>query len=272
MAAREFARILGTERDRLNCPFYFRIGACRHGDRCSRQHLKPHFSQTLMIPHMYQPRTPLPPIPTSESRASASFFASLPDIGEFVDFYEDVLDELDQFGRVEDMLILQNMGEHMHGNTYVRFSREDDAETALRAIQGRFYGGQVLKPEFSPVTDFSESICGMFKKGFCERGDYCNFMHSRPLPRDARKRLELSASRRDRRSRHRSRSRSPRRDSHHRSRSPSASGAESSDEERESSTERRVRIAAWNKAREHERPSAATDSTNHPTANHEQPH
>ena len=22
-----------------DCPFYFKIGACRHGDRCSRQHL-----------------------------------------------------------------------------------------------------------------------------------------------------------------------------------------------------------------------------------------
>jgi splicing factor U2AF 35 kDa subunit len=37
----------------VNCPFYFKIGACRHGDRCSRQHNKPIISQTLLIPHMY---------------------------------------------------------------------------------------------------------------------------------------------------------------------------------------------------------------------------
>ena len=38
----------------MNCPFYFKIGACRHGDRCSRQHHKPPFSQTLLLRHMWQ--------------------------------------------------------------------------------------------------------------------------------------------------------------------------------------------------------------------------
>ena len=40
--------------DRVNCPFFFKMGACRHGDRCSRLHHKPLFSQTLLFPHMYQ--------------------------------------------------------------------------------------------------------------------------------------------------------------------------------------------------------------------------
>jgi splicing factor U2AF subunit len=47
------ARIHGTEEDRVNCPFYFKIGACRHGDRCSRQHHKPPFSQTVLLKHMW---------------------------------------------------------------------------------------------------------------------------------------------------------------------------------------------------------------------------
>ena len=34
--ATHLARIHGTEEDKVNCPFYFKIGACRHGDRCSR--------------------------------------------------------------------------------------------------------------------------------------------------------------------------------------------------------------------------------------------
>jgi hypothetical protein len=38
----------------VNCPFYFKIGACRHGDRCSRQHHRPPFSQTVIIQHMWQ--------------------------------------------------------------------------------------------------------------------------------------------------------------------------------------------------------------------------
>jgi hypothetical protein len=37
----------------VNCPFYFKIGACRHGERCARQHHKPPFSQTILVQHMY---------------------------------------------------------------------------------------------------------------------------------------------------------------------------------------------------------------------------
>lgn len=52
--AEHLARIHGTEEDKVNCPFYFKIGACRHGDRCSRQHHRPPFSQTLIVKHMWQ--------------------------------------------------------------------------------------------------------------------------------------------------------------------------------------------------------------------------
>lgn len=38
---------------RVNCSFYFKIGACRHGDRCSRIHNKPTFSQTIVLSNLY---------------------------------------------------------------------------------------------------------------------------------------------------------------------------------------------------------------------------
>jgi hypothetical protein len=38
---------------RVNCPFYFKIGACRHGDRCSRVHHKPLSSPTILIRALY---------------------------------------------------------------------------------------------------------------------------------------------------------------------------------------------------------------------------
>lgn len=52
--AEHLASIFGTEKDRVNCPFYFKIGACRHGDRCSRLHTKPSISPTLLLANMYQ--------------------------------------------------------------------------------------------------------------------------------------------------------------------------------------------------------------------------
>jgi hypothetical protein len=38
---------------RVNCSFFFKIGACRHGERCSRLHNKPTFSQTIMLQNLY---------------------------------------------------------------------------------------------------------------------------------------------------------------------------------------------------------------------------
>ena len=52
--AKHLARIHGTEEDKVNCPFYFKIGACRHADRCSRLHHKPAFSLTILIKHVYR--------------------------------------------------------------------------------------------------------------------------------------------------------------------------------------------------------------------------
>ncbi|KNC73027.1 hypothetical protein SARC_14412, partial [Sphaeroforma arctica JP610] len=52
--AEYLASIFGTEKDKVNCPFYFKIGACRHGDRCSRQHNRPTFSQTVLLQNFYQ--------------------------------------------------------------------------------------------------------------------------------------------------------------------------------------------------------------------------
>lgn len=52
--AEKLARMFGTEDDKVNCPFYFKIGACRYGDKCLRTHNKPPYSQTILIRQMYQ--------------------------------------------------------------------------------------------------------------------------------------------------------------------------------------------------------------------------
>ena len=166
------------------------IGACRHGDRCSRNHLKPHFSQTILIPHLYNPSTVLPSIPTSESAASPTYFDRLPDEAEFTDFFEDVLDELALHGRVDDLLVVHNAGDHLHGNVYAKFHTEEEAAAALKAVQGRFYRGRKVQPEVSPVSDFSEAVCGMFRAGFCERGEWCNFIQQQTAEQGAEEEAE----------------------------------------------------------------------------------
>jgi len=38
---------------RANCSFYFKIGACRHGDRCSRMHNRPTYGQTILLQNLF---------------------------------------------------------------------------------------------------------------------------------------------------------------------------------------------------------------------------
>ena len=103
--AAHFSSSFGTELDRWNCPFYHKIGACRHGDRCARNHVRPSFSQTLSIPHMYIP-------PQGDDTVAEQ--------AAFEDFFEDVLQELKKYGNIVDMIVVENYGEHLNGNVYVR--------------------------------------------------------------------------------------------------------------------------------------------------------
>lgn len=178
--AEHLARIHGTEEDRVNCPFYYKIGACRHGDRCSRMHNKPLFSQTLLIHHIYQ--NPLAKVIAENGNPNLMDHKRLNE--EFEDFFEELYEELCTYGKVEQMNIMDNLGEHLLGNIYVKFEDEEDAAAAHKALYGRFYAGAPIICEYSPVTDFRESRCRQFDDGTCTRGGYCNFMHIRSIPND----------------------------------------------------------------------------------------
>lgn len=92
--AEHLARIHGTEEDKVNCPFYFKIGACRHGERCSRKHNKPPFSQTLLLRHMYKnPSSALFTAPARGERAApqgAHDKTNQEGLEDFEDFFEEV--------------------------------------------------------------------------------------------------------------------------------------------------------------------------------------
>eukprot|EP01118_Nematostelium_gracile_P017333 TRINITY_DN736_c0_g1_i1.p1 TRINITY_DN736_c0_g1~~TRINITY_DN736_c0_g1_i1.p1 ORF type:complete len:228 (+),score=47.66 TRINITY_DN736_c0_g1_i1:50-733(+) len=212
MAGAEYYQsIFGTEKDKVNCPFYFKMGACRHGDQCERKHLKPTLSQTLLLSHMYT--NPLLRANFSEKRAQE----------DYDDFYEDVYSELIKYGDIDEMHVCDNICEHLLGNVYVKFFREGDADKALKSLTGRFYGGRPVVAEFSPVTDFREASCRQYENRECTRGGHCNFMHLKQITRELHKYLfykrKQAAKIRDR-DKKRSRSRSPRKERRSRSRSP----------------------------------------------------
>ncbi|KAL3736503.1 splicing factor U2af small subunit B [Eucalyptus grandis] len=277
--AEHLASIFGTEKDRVNCPFYFKIGACRHGDRCSRLHNRPTISPTLLLSNMYQ----RPDMITPGVDAQGQPIDPRKIQEHFEDFYEDIFEELSKFGEIESLNVCDNLADHMIGNVYVQFKEEDQAAAALQALQGRFYSGRPIIADFSPVTDFREATCRQFEENNCNRGGYCNFMHVKMIGRELRRRLFGRYSYRGYRgARSRSRSMSPtrhrrehdRREREHKDRDYRGNGRRGSGERydkherdgggrrrhgsprrsrspvREGSEERRARIEQWNRERE----------------------
>eukprot|EP00924_Labyrinthula_sp_SR-Ha-C_P004272 augustus_masked-scaffold_3-processed-gene-19.11-mRNA-1 protein AED:0.03 eAED:0.03 QI:0/0/0/1/1/1/2/0/813 len=180
--ASHLARIHGTEEDRVNCPFYFKIGACRHGDGCSRMHNKPNFSQTILIRQMYEnPLLLKDPMSQYNSTGHQKGYRDQPDDDDFEDFYFDIFEELAKFGELEEVIVCDNLCEHLLGNVYVKYYDEEDADQAQKKLNGRFFAGKQLKVEFSPVTDFREAKCRQYHDNHCGRGFDCNFIHTKRI-------------------------------------------------------------------------------------------
>lgn len=121
--ANYLASIFGTEQDKVNCSFvsrqtsadypyslrrrltkapatpqYYKIGACRHGDRCSRKHVKPSYSQTILLPNLYQNPAYDPKVKMNPSQLQNHFDA----------FYEDFWCEMCKFGEIEEVVVCDN--------------------------------------------------------------------------------------------------------------------------------------------------------------------
>ncbi|KAM1056367.1 hypothetical protein ACFX13_030525 [Malus domestica] len=201
--AEHLASIFGTEKDRVNCPFYFKIGACRHGDRCSRLHTKPSVSPTILLSNMYQRPDMITPGVDAEGQPIDPRQMQR----HFEEFYEDLFLELSKYGDIESLNVCDNLADHMVGNVCVQFREEEHAANALRNLSGRFYAGRPIIVDYSPVTDFREATCRQYEENTCNRGGYCNFMHLKRIGRELRR--ELFGSYKRRHSRSRSRSRSP---------------------------------------------------------------
>lgn len=101
----------------------------------------------------------------------------------------------EKYGEVEEMNICDNLGDHLVGNVYVKvsvtsrslckffvcfflpvvyhlsldvtlqFRNEEDAEKAVIDLNNRWFNGQPIHAELSPVTDFREACCRQYEMG-----------------------------------------------------------------------------------------------------------
>ncbi|EFC46467.1 predicted protein, partial [Naegleria gruberi] len=161
------------------CTFYWKIGACRLGDRCSHLHQKPAYSQTIMIRHMYP--NPKGAHFVDENGILRPFSQEF--IKEwFENFYADIFKELETKNgiKIEDLYICDNTCEHMFGNVYISLASIPDAQKCYELLKGKYHAGRLLTPEYSPVLDFSEAKCKLFDRGgeeHCPKGANCNNLH-----------------------------------------------------------------------------------------------
>ena len=228
--------IKNLKKIRVNCNFYFKIGACRHGEKCNRIHNKPTISQTLLFKNLYQnPQTAV----AIASGNKVSDEALKEAINHFETFYEDIFLELAKHGELLELNVCDNLGDHLIGNVYAKFSTESEAEKALKALNGKYYNDKQVQCEYSPVTNFKECRCRQYEEGSCGRGGYCNFLHLKYVSKNFKKSLfEQMYAEHPEYGRRRSSERKKRKHRH----SDSESSLDSFD-----SVERRKIISNWNK-------------------------
>ena len=139
------ASIFGTEKDKVNCSFYFKIGACRHGEKCSKVHNKPTFSQTVLLKNLY-----LNPLNTSHQSAERPFIDQMSE-EELQQHFDDIFEELfiemeSKYGEIEEMNICDNLSEHLAGKFYFEFVKR--AQTRLFELKSIFYISTQIELEF----------------------------------------------------------------------------------------------------------------------------
>ncbi|KAM3185239.1 hypothetical protein ACTXT7_006779 [Hymenolepis weldensis] len=161
---------LNWKREEL-CQFFWKTGACRYGDRCSRQHpLPPLHSSDIAsfgLSHSNTPRLILiienmfnhfslqcDPLEVDETQL----------LIDYRDFYADVRPELENIcgGPLEIFRCCRNALPHLRGNVYIQFTQHPTiaSDIALR-LSSRLYDGKQLVARLAYLGEGWESaICG----------------------------------------------------------------------------------------------------------------
>ncbi|KYM93464.1 PREDICTED: U2 small nuclear ribonucleoprotein auxiliary factor 35 kDa subunit-related protein 1 [Cyphomyrmex costatus] len=189
------------------CPFFSKTGACRYGNACSKNHRKFFLSRVILIPGFYSHFSLEKNLAEYDTDVALEFERS-ETLHHFYEFYEDVITELESFGRIKTLKCCCNKEIHLRGNVYVQYYTEREAARAWRNLKGRWYAGRQLNCEFVNFTSWRSAVCGINK---CPKGSkFCNFLHTFRNPHN---KYDIKSPRRDKsnsndskRSEHRSKS------------------------------------------------------------------
>lgn len=166
-----------TRPDQPLCPFFSKVAACRFRDNCSRNHVRPGISNTLLIPGFYK-NFELNMRYEREFDIDISLECDEKEAYEkFYEFFEDILVELKNYGQIIKLNVCRNQEIHLMGNVYVEYRSRRHSLKAYRNLCGRFYGGRKITAEFCTIPSWSEAVCGLFFRKMCPKGKNCNYLH-----------------------------------------------------------------------------------------------
>ena len=85
------------------------------------------------------------------------------------EFYEEVFYEIEsKYGEIEEMNVCENLGDHIVGNVYIKFYKEEDAEKAQEALNERWFGADSINAElrygFLVCTNYSHIEVSSIKR------------------------------------------------------------------------------------------------------------
>lgn len=196
------------------CGFFQKMGACRHGDGCTKVHQRPTLGPTVLFPLMYP--NPLA-VEHITDRAWSFEFDKKYLKKHFEHFYKDVWRTFMEFGRISELRVVGNLCDHLLGNVYIKFEDPQAAAKVVDELKLKKFNDILLLPELSPVTDFGDACCKEDREGECKRGAQCNFLHILKVSRSVMEKLEKEQNkywkkRDDKKDKRRSRSRDNRKE------------------------------------------------------------
>lgn len=109
--------------DKELCSFFTKTASCRFGGKCTRNHRRPGISRLVLIQNLFDHvRLEQQTNPTYRSDMLEFDDNDLQKL--FLEFFDDVLPELEKFGPITQFRVCRNQEAHLRGNVYVEFESE----------------------------------------------------------------------------------------------------------------------------------------------------
>ncbi|ERL86294.1 hypothetical protein D910_03702 [Dendroctonus ponderosae] len=175
-------RTMETNPGKKPCPFFQKVCACRFFDTCSRNHIRPGVSSTLLITNFFT-HISLEVKENEHGSDSSLEFEKEDTFKYYKDFFYDVILELEKCGKIRRFVTCCNHEPHLRGNVYIQYETTREALSSYHKFNGRFYAGKQLNVEFCSISNWRNAICGLFFRNKCPKGNSCNFLHIFRNPR-----------------------------------------------------------------------------------------